>query len=530
MYKKIGNYNTVKDVMEDRFPDMEDFLHPKERDPEIIHLKEAVQFFKEETAKGKTVTIVGDYDYDGVGATTILLKAFRLYGIEPHVRLPKRFSEGYGLSEKIIDEIPSGLIVTVDNGIAAEKAVRKAKEKGLSVIITDHHLPPVDEKKNPILPPADILVDPWAFPESVYNDYCGAGLAYRFAKELLPETNIDDLKVIASIATVADVMTLSNVNHSLVREGLTLINKGRVVPGLRTLLKHLKLTDHITEDDYGFSIAPVINAAGRLYDNGAADYALDVMAADYKDYKLPWKCRKLLEINEERKNEVKDAINSLELKDVAKDRGLVLYDPHWGEGIVGLIAGRVCEKTQTPVIAFTRTQTGALKGSGRSIESVHLKNALDKISEDTLGYGGHEGAAGIAIKEEDLERFTRDFEQVTKHEPPSDSIPYDLELSFDIPYIISEMKHYAPFGHGNPRIRFHFFFNVGKAEALGDDSSHLRLTRKDSPIEIIGFDMYQTYISMGSPQVIEGIGYLSEQWFNGKNKYQVELLSFQPYI
>ena len=179
--------------------------------------------------------------------------------------------------------------------------IKKAKEKGLYVIITDHHLP---QKKdgNIILPEADIIVDPWVYEESEYTGYCGAGLAYRFAKELLPKSNLDDLKVLAAIATIADIMPLKGANRLLVQDGLKLINKGRVVPGLRHLLRKLKLEEHITEDDFAFTIGPIINASGRLYDDGASS-VLNIFVADWRDYQLPYKCGKLIDINEERKNE-----------------------------------------------------------------------------------------------------------------------------------------------------------------------------------------------------------------------------------
>lgn len=528
MFRKEGNSNTVKEVMQARFSNFETFLKPAPY-PAIINLENAVAFFKEKVEQGQTVTIVGDYDYDGICSTAILTKALRLYGIEPKMRLPKRFSEGYGLSEKIIDEIPSGLIITVDNGIAASAAIKKAKEKGISTIIIDHHLPPVNKEGQNVLPPADVLVDPWAYSDSEYTEYCGAGLAYRFAEELLPKTDLGDLKVLASIATITDVMNLWGANRILVREGLSLINKGRLVPGLRQLLKKLQLDTHITENDYAFTIGPIFNAPGRLYDNGAAEYALDILTADFRDYKLPWKCGKLIDINEERKAKVKEALKKLDLNSYPADKGIVLYDPYWGEGIIGLIAGKVCEKKGTPVIVFTKTASGVLKGSGRSTPDIHLKKILDKISEDILGYGGHKGAAGLSIKEEDLEKFTYDFQNLTEHEIKSDDISYDLELPFDLSFTIEELKKYAPYGQGNKRIRFHFFYHVDKVEALGDDGTHIRFSKKDESVELIGFDMYHPYLSMGAPEVIEAVGYLSEQWFNGRMKYQIELIYFEPY-
>ena len=219
MFERSKNFSlTVREFIEKTHgKDADQFLHP-EKNPEIPQLKEAVQFFKRCTEAHMPVTIIGDYDCDGIMASTIMKIGFARYGVDAKVRIPRRFTEGYGLSEKIIDEIESGLIVTVDNGIAAIPAIKKAKAKGLSVIVTDHHLPKEDNGKE-ILPPADHIVDPWVYPDAGYTGYCGAGTAYRFIQELLPGQNTDDLKVLAAIATVADVMDITGANWSLVKEG-----------------------------------------------------------------------------------------------------------------------------------------------------------------------------------------------------------------------------------------------------------------------------------------------------------------------
>lgn len=526
MYKKNGNCNTVKEVMERNHPDIKEFMSPSPM-PEIINLKNAVNMLKDIVSQnpGIPVKIVGDYDADGITATAIMFHALRMYGLVPSARIPRRISEGYGLSEKIIDEISDGLIITVDNGIAAIDAIKKAKEKGLYVIITDHHLPPKKDG-NVVLPEADIIVDPWVYEGSEYTGYCGAGLAYRFARELLPDSNLDDLKVLAAIGTVADIMPLEGANRLLVQDGLRLINNGRVVPGLRHLLRKLRLEEHIAEDDFGFAIGPVINAPGRLYDDGASA-VLDVFVADWKNYQLPYKCSKLIDINEERKKQLRDAIDSIDLP-AHTLAPLVLYNPDWGEGIVGLIAGRLCEKYHVPVIVFTRSKSGQLKGSGRSIPGVHLKNVLDSLPKDILmGYGGHEGAAGLSIKKEKLKTFKKEFEKACGALPEKPEVTYDLELPFDLVGTLEELGKYAPYGEKNPKVKFHLYFKIDKVEQLGD-GTHIKLTNNNTPLELIGFGMYDAYLTMGAPSKIEVIGYLSEQWFRGNSKPQIEMLSFCP--
>lgn len=173
MFKKKGNCSTIKDVIKRNHPDINDFLFP-EKEPEIKNLREAADYLKKLTTEDPEclVTIVGDYDVDGIHAVTIMVKMLYAYGLVPSVRIPHRISEGYGLSEKIIDEIPSGLVITVDNGIAAIDAIKKAKEKGLHVIIIDHHLP-VKENGQIVLPDADIIIDPWIYGNGYYTGYSG---------------------------------------------------------------------------------------------------------------------------------------------------------------------------------------------------------------------------------------------------------------------------------------------------------------------------------------------------------------------
>ena len=223
MFERSKNFSlTVREFIEKTHgKDADNFLHP-EKNPEIPQLKEAVQYFKRCAEAHMPVTIIGDYDADGIMASTIMKIGLSRYGVDAKVRIPRRFSEGYGLSEKIIDEIKEGLVITVDNGIAAITAIRKAKEKGLSVIVTDHHLPKKEEGKVS-LPPADHIIDPWAYLDAEYTGYCGAGIAYRFIKELLLGQNTDDLKVLAAIATVADVMDITGANWVLVKEGLDIL-------------------------------------------------------------------------------------------------------------------------------------------------------------------------------------------------------------------------------------------------------------------------------------------------------------------
>jgi single-stranded-DNA-specific exonuclease len=524
MFEKIGNATSVREIIERNVgmsPD--EFLKPM-HNPYIKNLKDAVIFFKDH-AKEK-VTIVGDYDSDGINATAIMKLGLKRYGVNAATRLPHRFSEGYGLSAKIIDEIDSGLVITVDNGIAAAKAIHKAVKKGLYVIVTDHHLAPEDEDGNRLpLPEANVLVDPAVEDESEFHGYCGAAIAYRFIQELLPGEDLSDLLVLASIATVSDVMKLQGANRTLVKAGLSAINAGKGTPGLRMMIEECGL-EHIDEDNYGFKIGPIFNAAGRLYDNGA-EKVLDVLTMPADEPKLIWYVKALMGANEKRKKLVADSMKVANVY-ITSERPIVIYDSSFGEGIIGIIAGHLCEEYNCPVIVFTRTDKGILKGSGRSTAEIHLKKALDRIRGTMLGYGGHEGAAGLSIEPERLEEFKTAFKKsVGRIKAKSDIVTYDLDVSLkDIKTVIEEIKKFAPYGEGNPKIRcrINYFVDSKDYRVIGD-GSHFMINNE--ALTAMGFGLVEKYDKLGKPKELDCIGNFNESWFRGKSSYKFDIVDFQ---
>lgn len=498
-------------------------------EPYIHNLEQAVHLLLQH--KDEPIQIIGDYDTDGICATAIMENGLRRAGIHAQTRLPRRFSEGYGLSVKIINEIESGVVITVDNGIAAREAIRVAKEKGLVVIVTDHHLSVEDEDGKLMLPEADVIVDPAAEKESGFHNYCGAAIAYRFVKELFRqcqvEADLSSLIVLASIATVADVMPLIGPNRQLVAEGLKLINSGKGVTGLRILLEKLKMKGHLTEDDYGFKLGPIFNASGRLYDDGA-ERTLDLLKAKPTDVKIGWKADELILNNEKRKKVFKESLfiadEQLDKKAIRKRTPIVIYHPEFGEGIIGLIAGEYCERYKLPVVVFTKTKSGVLKGSGRSTEEVHLKQALDRIQDKILGYGGHAGAAGLSIREEDLEEFRKAFiESCGKLKPLPKDVFYDLELDLSrLEETTAEVNRFAPYGEGNPPIRFHLKgFAVDSYREIADGTGFMA---KGRGLTLMGFDMAKKYAKLDYPKHIDAVGVLKENWFNNKRSFKLELV------
>lgn len=479
------------------------------------------------------VYIVGDYDSDGICATGIMYWTMRKLQKKVITRLPHRFSEGYGLSEKIIDEIPYGsLVITVDNGIAAIPAVKKAKEKGMTVIVTDHHLPAADENGSITLPEADVIVDPAADGGlSDGADICGAAVAYRFAAEVFRSMNLDPLCVLASIATVTDVMSVTGTSRSLLKEGLGLINGNRVLPGLRVLLQEAGLyengTDsHITEEDYGFRIGPMFNAPGRLLDDGA-ETVLELLKTRSSSPDVHEQAKKLIDLNNDRKKLAREAEDRAEHM-ITSERPIVIYDQQTGEGIIGLVAGYLTEKYGCPSIVFTKSEKdGILKGSGRSIPQIHLKKVLDSLDRYLIGFGGHAGAAGLSLKEEDLSDFTNAFIAACQPLPEKPECAfYDIEISAeDIPNVAEELKKYAPYGEGNPQITFRMQYHAkGEPRFIGD-GSHLMI--REENFTIMAFGLADKYRALGSPADLDMIGHISESWFRGSKSYRFEVTALQ---
>lgn len=527
-YKQKFPFTEVSEVIEANVKMPIDEFLKDVRFPYIKNMQDAVDFamkFASDNPNGN-IWCVGDYDVDGLVATSLIYWGFQKLGRNINLRIPHRMSEGYGLSEKIIDEIDDGLIITVDNGIAAIPAIKKAKEKGLYVIVTDHHLPSVDEHGNVVLPPADIIVDPHIDTESEYKDFCGAALAYFFVKKMFPDAELKPLLSLASIATVADMMPLIGANRTLVKDGLLCINKGITVPGLNEIIS-MKNLSVITEEDYGFLIGPAFNAPGRLYDSGG-DKVLSVLNSKISNPALPWQVQELFDINEMRKKIVKDGVVIAESL-ITDERPIVIFHPSFGEGIVGIIAGQLTEKYGTPSIVFTETHNGLYKGSARSTENIHLKNALDKMKYTMIGYGGHAGAAGVTVSPDKFEEFKKTFvECVGTEDRRSDEMFYDLDITEnDIPFMVRELQTYAPYGVGNPKPCFHITLDISKGSfSVMGDGSHFSVDM--GSFKLLGFGKTQQYNDYGKPSKIECICNLSMDYSYGRSVIRAEIMDFMP--
>jgi len=376
----------------------------------------------------RRILVVADYDCDGATACAIALRGLTAMGLEAQYLVPDRFRFGYGLSPEIVDiacqqkERPD-IIITVDNGIASIEGVSHANELGIEVIITDHHL------AGETLPEAAAIVDP-NLPSNGFQSKALAGCGVMFYLLLalraeLRERNVytresqprlDALSDLVALGTVADVVALDKNNRILVSQGLARVRQGRACPGIAALF-NVAGRDYAqaTARDFAFSIAPRINAAGRLTE---MSIGIDCLVSDDPSQALEY-ARELDRLNTERRDLEGDMqLDALELVRNMDWQGratVILFDASWHQGVVGLVASRVKEQINRPVIAFACDEGTLLKGSGRSIEGIHLKDALEAVSKrfPTLikRFGGHAMAAGLSIEASDLERFTQAFEE-----------------------------------------------------------------------------------------------------------------------
>ena len=379
----------------------------------------------------QAVTIVADYDCDGAAACAVGIRGLRMLGITANYFVPDRVLHGYGLTPNVVDIVAArtpkpDLIVTVDNGISSAAAVDRARELGIDVIITDHHLPGAE------LPRAQAIVNPnltgSTFPS---KNLAGVGVIYYVLlalRSLLRERGVFDAKTqprldalvdFVALGTVADVVKLDKNNRILVSQGIRRIRGGRTHAGLEALFA-IAGRDIRTAGvrDFGFAVAPRINAAGRL---GTMENGIECLLSDDPAAALDF-AESLNSINTERReleSEMQQlAEAALANIDLDHHATFTIFNPSFNEGVVGLVAARLKERIHRPVIAFAPTENGELKGSGRSIPGIHLRDALDLTAKALPGvvlrFGGHAMAAGLSIKPEGFKVFQAAFEEVIR--------------------------------------------------------------------------------------------------------------------
>lgn len=463
------------------------------------------------------IVIFGDYDCDGIISTLIMTYLCVKLKKKVTVKLPKRFSEGYGMSDKAVEAIPAhSLVITVDNGISAHEQIKALKEKNCQIIIIDHH--PLNE--GAFIPNADIIIDPVVIPGSDFSGYCGAGLCFKLIEFIFSNKDsffVDQMKSLAAVATIADMMSLTFDNRKIVKEGLKLL-LSNTTPGMHCLLKELDLLHPLSVHDIGFKVAPCINAPGRMIDNGAQ------LAFSYLYTGKTESIQELIRFNDSRKDTQTEILNRF--SDFTPDDGVIcVYSANCHPGVVGIVAGCLAERYQQPAIVFTNSNDGLLKGSGRTYGDFNLKEFLDQNAELFVRYGGHKEAAAVTIKKENFENLqTKAKEVIIKNTLQQKK--YDLEIKIDdIPEVIKELEYFAPYGQGNPAPVFLIknymlspFSNKKNYMILNKDGLKFR----NPKLNVIGFGLSEKYFSeLNAPIKLNIIGCISKNYYKDNCSVQM---------
>lgn len=429
-------------------------------------MPQAVEILTEKIRDWEKIRVIGDYDCDGINATYILLEGLEKLGAKVDSDIPDRIKDGYGLNQHLIDrahEDGIDTIITCDNGIAAAKEIEYGKALGMTIIVTDHHEVPYKENeagRRYILPPADAVVDPRQEGcEYPFKGLCGAAVAYKLV-EALCEANgqdvadLDYLLENVAIATVADVMDLTEENRILVKQGLEMLKRTSNL-GLRALIQCIGLEGKkIQAYHIGFILAPCLNASGKL---DTAKRALALLRAK-TEREADMLAGDLKALNESRRDMtdrvVDEAMAKVEQTDIRGDKVLVIYLPDCHESLAGLVAGRVRENYYRPVFVLTDSEDG-VKGSGRSIESYSMYEELTGCGDLLTKFGGHPMAAGLSLDKENVEKFKRRLnDQCTlSEEELTEKVVIDMELPFAAitEHFIEELEYMEPFGKGNTK-------------------------------------------------------------------------------
>ena len=449
---------------------------------QLKDIEKARDIILDKIAKGKKIRIVGDYDVDGITSTYILYDAFRILGADVSYRIPDRINDGYGINDTIVNECHDdgiNTIVTCDNGIAARSQIELANSLGMTVVITDHHdIPIIDGKE--IIPDAVAVVNPHRSDDkSEFKEICGAVVAYKLVQTLFEKTGkgeIEKYNDFITIATVCDVMELRNENRTIVKNGLKKL-PGTSNVGLKALFNVYSLSE-ITVFHLGFVIGAALNATGRIK---TADIALELLLCDDMQKALE-KAETLKEINDTRKEMTKKGFEeALDYID-DDDKVIVVYLKDVHESLAGIIAGRIKEIYDKPAIVLTKTISGIVKGSCRSVEKYNISEALMKCNDLLIKFGGHPMAAGLSLEEKNFFKFKDRLNEDAKDIDFTSKVLIDYVLPFKevTPQLIYDIQMLEPCGTGNekPVIALNEVTLSG-GKVLGSKRNAVRFVAKD---------------------------------------------------
>lgn len=543
IWKKRGDYSSVQQLMTARSGmSFEEIMLPRTVPPKDIEnlYQAAVVIYK--NMRSMPVIIIGDYDADGVTSTAMLYRLFRFWGVAPKTIIPRRMTDGYGISEKLVAGIKNSLIITVDNGISALEPIRQAKAQGNIVLVIDHHLPPQE------LPEADVILDPHVNPEkNPYVDYCGAGLVLKLAECMLSKMQgkkvadnlLANLTVLACIGTISDVMPLTGDNRRIVKQGLEIMNSAEaaktVSPGIFQTLQVIPAP--YNAETIKFKIGPMLNAVGRLYDAGSTS-VLKQMINNDKDTAIQY-AAKMYAINEKRKKLVDEWSKRVlpMCQQYENELCVVLYVKEIPEGIVGILTGKIAKQMKRPVFIFSDAKEQDLcKGSGRSYGDYDMSGLVSHLLPLCVSGGGHAGAAGVCIQKDKIGEFAETankYMQENKYEVDPAQY-YDLEITLDdVQTVNNLLKCMAPFGEGIEMpvflVRNFTCVSGGKQShymVMGEAANHLKLLSKTCAA--VGFDKAKQYQEIQHPKNVDLLCQITENTFRGATTIQLQIIDIRP--
>ncbi|QLE99426.1 single-stranded-DNA-specific exonuclease RecJ [Neptunomonas phycophila] len=474
-------------------------------DSEMKGMNEAVARLAHAVVSNESMLIVGDFDCDGATSTAVAILGLRMMGAtQVDYLVPNRFEYGYGLSPEIVEvahtQSPS-LLITVDNGISSVEGVARARSLGMDVVVTDHHL------AGDQLPDAAAIVNPnqpgCGFPA---KSTCGVGVIFYvlialrralqqqgwFEQQGLAVPNLASLLDLVALGTVADVVALEQNNRVLVHQGLKRIRAGQARPGLLALIEISgRQKERLVASDLGFAIAPRLNAAGRLED---MSIGIECLLSDDADYARDL-AQSLDQLNLERRGieqemqqQALQLLDQIPLDENQLPYGLCLYDEAWHQGVVGILASRIKERTHRPVIAFARGDNGDIKGSARSIPGLHIRDALATLNArhpDLISkFGGHAMAAGLTLNSGALDQFKVAFDQAVREQLSADDLDQRIETDGELSAsemsleLAERLREAGPWGHHFPEPLFDGQFSVLQQRIVGQ--RHLKLVLMDA--------------------------------------------------
>ncbi len=514
---------------------------------ELAGMREGIALLQQAVADGEKIRVIGDYDIDGVCATYILLTGLKKIGANVDTVIPDRIKDGYGINEHLIDgakEDDVQVIVTCDNGIAANSQIAYAKECGMKVIVTDHHEVPFEETENgrvEKLPPAEVVINPkqekCPYP---WKGLCGGVVAWKLVAALYETYGVEmeeayKLLEFAAIATVGDIMELQEENRIIVKEGLNRIHHTKNI-GLKSLIEVNGLDkESIGAYHIGFVLGPCINAGGRL---DTAKRALELFSSEDKE-SADRLAGDLKALNDSRKELTKDgveeAIRQVQETGRRSERVLVVYLPDCHESIAGIIAGKVKERFYRPTIVLTDAEDG-IKGSGRSIPSYNMFEELCKVGDLFTKFGGHPMAAGMSLPKENLQKLRKQLNQNCALTDEEMIEKLSIDIAMPIQYVseefIEELKILEPFGNGNSKPLFaERDFRVLQSQVLGKNKNTVKVYGTNGAgchMEGLYFGDPEEFLDLlKKKDTISVTYYPSVNEFRGRKTLQIMIQDFQ---